>query len=64
MTTHCSAAKPASSSRWSTGSAMVTTEPSMKAIAEARMVAASTQGREAAAQGAAAGAVSAAVTAG
>ena len=37
---------------------MVTTEPSMKAIAEARMVVASTHGREETAQGAAAGAVS------
>ena len=51
FTTHCSAPRLASSPRCITGSAIVTTVASMNAIAEARMVAASTHRRDAATHG-------------
>jgi len=52
--THCTAVTFALSSRWSTGSATLTTVLSMKTMLEPRIVAARTHGSELGAQGAAA----------
>ncbi len=54
--THCASNTVALNSRCSAGSAMLATVPSMKAMLEARMVAARTHGAAAGVQGALAGA--------